>query len=207
MARTDMSARSRNKLARRLASVNGDGRHGLALLVVLACMLLPSLAGDTGRALLRYERAGIAAGEYWRLLSGHGVHLDLRHAALNSLGLVLMWALFARDYRPGQWLVVAIASVAAIDAGLWFLSPEVGWYVGASGWLHGVMAAGTLAHLRRRDLDGWILAVFLIVKLGIEQRGALPFAGDAVVVVQAHLYGAAGGLLAALFLPSRREPL
>ena len=39
------------------------------------------------------------------------------------------------------------------------------------------MTAGTLAHLRRRDLDGWILAAFIIVKLTYEQTsGALPFA-------------------------------
>lgn len=187
--------------------MNGDGRYGLALAAMVACLLLPSIAGDAGRDLLRFERAGIAAGEYWRVLAGHVAHLDLTHAALNALGLVLMWALFARDFSPGRWTVIVLVSMCAIDAGLWFLAPEVEWYVGASGWLHGVMAAGTLAHVRRRDVDGWLLALFLIAKLGIEQRGALPFAGDDPVVVQAHLYGALGGLAAALCLPSRREPL
>ena len=42
------------------------------------------------------------------------------------------------------------------------------------------MTAGTLAHLRRRDLDGWILAAFIIAKLAYEQfAGAMPFAGAA----------------------------
>ena len=77
----------------------------------------------------------------------------------------------------------------------------------ASGALHGVMAAGTLAHLRRRDLDSWILAVILLAKLSYEQiAGSTPFAGDASTVVDAHLYGAIGGLSLALFLSSRREP-
>ena len=72
---------------------------------------------------------------------------------------------------------------------------------------HGVMAAGTLAHLRRRDLDSWILAVILLAKLSYEQiAGSMPFAGDASTVVDAHLYGAIGGLSLALFLSSRREP-
>lgn len=199
--------RVRNAAFRRLTSVNGDGRYGLALLCVAACLLLPSAGGDTVRAFARFERAGIAAGEYWRLLTAHVVHLDLRHAVLNSLGLVLMWALFARDYRPRSWLAIVLASIITIDAGLWFLAPEIQWYVGASGWLHGVMAAGTLAHLRRRDPDGWILAAFLVGKLAIEPWHSLPFAGDVPVVVQAHLYGALGGLAAALCLPSRREPL
>lgn len=202
-----MASRSRNARTRWLASLNGDGCHGVALLAIVVGLLLPSIAGDAGRALLRYDRAGVAAGEFWRLLSGHLVHLDGTHAALNALGLVLMWALFARDFSPGRWVAIVLVSIATIDAGLWFRSPEIEWYVGASGWLHGVMAAGTLAHLRRRDFDGWILAIFLIAKLGIEQRAALPFAGDDPVVVQAHLYGAIGGLATALCLRSRREPL
>ena len=90
---------------------------------------------------------------------------------------------------------------------LWFFDPEIEWYVGASGALHGVMTAGTLAHLRRRDLDGWILAVFIIAKLSYEQfAGSMPFAGAANTVVDAHLYGAVGGFVLALCLRSRREP-
>lgn len=207
MAPPRMPDRARFSASRWLASVNGDGRCGPALLAVLSCLVLSSATGDTGREWLQYERSGIEAGEYWRLLTGHWVHLGWRHGVLNALGLTLMWALFARDYGPGRWLAIVLASIAAIDAGLWFLSPAVGWYVGASGWLHGVLAAGALAHLRRRSLDGWFLALFLVAKLGCERWGALPFMGDAPVIVQAHLYGAVGGLLAALCLPSRRDPL
>jgi rhomboid family GlyGly-CTERM serine protease len=159
--------------------------------------------------LLRYDRAGLAAGQWWRLVTGHIVHLDLEHAGLNSLGLVLMWALFARDYKPRQWLPIMLATIGAIDAGLWLRDSTVAWYVGSSGALHGMMTAGTLAHLRRRDLDGWILAAFIVVKLFFEQRaGALPFSGSGHgVVVDAHLYGALGGVIAAAFLKPRSEPL
>jgi hypothetical protein len=71
------------------------------------------------------------------------------------------------------------------------------------------MAAGTLAHLRRRDLDGWILAAFILLKLSYEQRtGALPFADSgAGVVVDAHLYGALAGFATATFLKPRPEPV
>jgi rhomboid family GlyGly-CTERM serine protease len=192
-----------------LTSLNCDGPYGLGLLITCAVLLLPELGGDSGRALLRYDRAGLAAGQWWRLLTAHLVHLDLEHAALNSLGLVLMWALFARDYRPRQWILITLTAMAAIDAGLWLRDSTVAWYVGSSGALHGAMAAGTLAHLRRRDLDGWILAAFIIVKLSYEQMtGALPFSDSgAGVVVDAHLYGALGGGLAATFLRPRLEPL
>ena len=194
---------------RLLASLNCDGNRGIALLATCALLLLPELAGDAGRGALRYERTGLAAGQWWRLLTAHIVHLDLEHAALNSLGLVLMWALFARDYRPRQWLAIVLGAIAAIDAGLWLRDSTVAWYVGSSGALHGVMAAGTLAHLRRRDLDGWLLAVFIVVKLAYEQSvGALPFTDSHVgVVVDAHLYGTLGGVSVAACLRPRMEPL
>jgi rhomboid family GlyGly-CTERM serine protease len=196
-------------IRRVLTSLNCDGKYGVGLLLACALLLLPELGGDVGRVLLRYDRAGLAAGQWWRLLTGHIVHLDLEHAGLNSLGLVLMWALFARDYNPRQWILILLATLGAIDAGLWLRDSTVAWYVGSSGALHGVMAAGTLAHLRRHDLDGWILAGFIVIKLIFEQRaGALPFADSgAGVVVDAHLYGALGGALIAAFLKPRAEPL
>jgi len=176
-------------------------RDIMMLAAACASLALPELAGETGRLTLRYDRAGLAAGQWWRLLTAHFVHLNLAHALLNILGLVLLWALFARDYSPGRWALIVLASMAAIDAGLWLGSPDLAWYVGASGVLHGVMAAGTWAHLRRSEFDGWILALFLIGKLAYEQfMGAMPFsAGLGSVVVDAHLYGALGGLAAALY--------
>jgi rhomboid family GlyGly-CTERM serine protease len=181
----------------------------MALLAMCGLLLLPVLAGDAGREAMRYDRTALAGGQWWRLLTAHIVHLDLDHAALNSLGLVLMWALFARDYRPPQWLAIVLGSIAAIDAGLWLRDSTVAWYVGSSGALHGIMAAGTLAHLRRRDLDGWILAVFIVVKLAYEQSsGALPFTDShAGVVVDAHLFGTLGGAGIAACLRPRTEPL
>ena len=191
-----------------LKSLNCDGVLGFGLLVACAVLFLPELAGEAGRELLRYDRAGLAHGQWWRLLTAHVVHLDLEHAALNSLGLVLMWALFARDYKPGQWILIVLSAITAIDAGLWLRDSTVAWYVGSSGVLHGVMAAGTLAHLRRRDLDGWGLAAFIVVKLAFEQySGALPFSDSgAGVIVDAHLYGTVGGLAAAAGLKPRPLP-
>lgn len=195
MASTQPVKGFRRGARRLLSSLNCDGKWGFALLALCGLLLLPVAAGEAGRETLRYDRAALAAGQWWRLLSAHITHLDFDHAVLNSLGLVLMWALFARDYRPRQWLAIVLGAIAAIDAGLWLRDSTIAWYVGSSGALHGVMAAGTLAHLRRRDLDGWILAVFIVVKLAYEQSaGALPFSeSPSGVVVDAHLFGTLGG--------------
>jgi rhomboid family GlyGly-CTERM serine protease len=194
-------------LAGVLKSLNGDRAYGVALLAAVASFLLPEIHGAAARDAMSYQREALAAGQWWRLLTAHFVHLDLEHAVLNSMGLVLMWALFARDYPPLRWLAIYLGAALTVSAGLWFFDPRLDWYVGASGALHGVMTAGTLAHLRRGDLDGWILAVFIVAKLGYEQfAGALPFAGSPDTVVNAHLYGAIGGVVLALLLGRPRQP-
>ncbi|MGC4111381.1 MAG: rhombosortase [Nocardioides sp.] len=189
-----------------LKSLNADGAYGWALLGVCALFALLEAGGDPVRDALSYDRAWLWS-QPWRLLTAHFVHLDANHAALNGMGVVLMWALFARDYSPLRWLAIYLFSALCISVGLWLRDPGVTNYVGASGALHGVMTAGTLAHLRRRDLDGWILAVFIVVKLGWEQfAGALPFSSSGNTIVDAHLYGAVGGFGLALFLRSRPTP-
>lgn len=190
-----------------LQSLNCDRAYGLALLGICVLLALLEAGGDPVRQALSYDRAALAGGEGWRALTAHFVHLDAAHATLNGMGVVLMWALFARDYSPLRWLAIYLFSSSCISLGLWLWNPEVGNYVGASGALHGVMTAGTLAHLRRRDLDGWILAGFIVVKLAYEQiAGALPFSSSGNTIVDAHLYGAVGGLALALFLRSRPLP-
>jgi len=195
-------------LAELLKSLNCDRAYGASLLAVFALLaLLELVGGDPLRYALEYDRAALAQGEWWRALTAHFVHIDAEHTALNALGLVLMWALFARDYAPLRWLAIYLAASLAISAGLWFLDPQVPWYRGASGALHGVMAAGTLAHIRRRDLDAWILAVFIVAKLSWEQyAGAMPFQDAGTTIVDAHLYGALGGLGVALLLRSTPAP-
>jgi rhomboid family GlyGly-CTERM serine protease len=182
-----------------LLSLNCDGRHGIALAALWLVLLLPVSGGVGLRDALRYQRDAVLGGELWRLVTAHLVHLDFAHALLNAVAATLLWALFARDLRPWQWCAVALAAAAAIDAGLLLWQPQLQWYVGASGVLHGAMAAGTLAQLRRRDPVSLVLALFLIAKLSYEQFvGALPFEAQGSVVVSAHLYGALGGLLMTL---------
>src|SRR5690349_9713127 len=83
-----------------LKSLNCDRAYGWALLGTCLALAIPELGGDLVRNALSYDRAALAEGQLWRLLTAHFVHLDAQHALLNGLGLVLMWALFARDYTP-----------------------------------------------------------------------------------------------------------
>ena len=198
----------RERLHRLTKSLNCDGWRGPLLLSVCAILLLIQAGGAAAESALRYDRDGLHAGQWWRLLTGHVIHLGYEHAVLDIAGLVLMWALFARDYSPPQWLLIIGLSVIGVDAGLWLLSSTTQWYVGSSGVLHGVLAAGACAHLRRREPDGWILVLFLVGKLVYEQaQGALPLTAGGAVIVDAHLYGAVGGALAALLLRPFTKPV
>lgn len=181
------------------------------ILVLGALILLP--AGDAGREWLRFDRSGIAAGELWRLLTGHLVHLGVSHTVLNLAGLVLVWFLVGRAYTWKQWLWIMAGSIAAIDLGLWFGAPSLEWYVGLSGLLHGMLAAGIVAGLAARSGEAAILALVVAGKLAWEQlAGPLPGSegtSGGAVIVDAHLYGVIGGTLvaAALIRAGRRAPI
>jgi rhomboid family GlyGly-CTERM serine protease len=179
-----------NRLAQIAVALQLDRGRWFWLLLLLLILDLVLGLGDSVGELLRYDRGAIAAGGWWRLLTAHAVHLDIHHLLLNELGLVLMWALFAQDYDPIEWCVIVLSGALGISSGLWWLSPHVAWYVGASGVLHTIMAAGCAKHLAERAWDRWILLVCLCAKLAYEQLGGHE---PPMVVVDAHLYGAAAG--------------
>jgi len=181
-----------DELRRIVATLQWDRGRWLWLLLILLVFDLLLAFGDSCTLLLRFDRAGIAAGGWWRLLTAHIVHLDVHHLILNELGLVLVWSLFAQDFDAVDWCAIVLAGALSISCGLWWLSPKVTWYVGASGVLHTVMAAGTAKHLAERAWDRWFLFLGLCGKLIWEQSGAPT---QPLVVVDAHLYGAISGFV------------
>jgi len=176
---------------------------GLWLLPIAAVSvaLILALFADTGRTWLSFDRPAITAGEFWRLLSGHFVHLGVSHLILNAAGLLLIWTLIGTSFSRGQWLIVSLFIIFGIDLGFWFREPDLHWYVGLSGLLHGLLAAGVIGELKSGRIDIWILGAALIGKLGYEQLvGPLPGSEQSsggTVIVAAHAYGAIAGAIAA----------
>ena len=165
---------------------------------ILVVALLIALGGDAGRELLRYDRTAIAGGELWRLFSGHLAHLGWSHFAMNAVGMLLIVYLVGERFSLLGWLLVSALVVLGIDLGFWVLEPQLVWYVGLSGLLHGYLAAGVAAGLPELQTEDWLIAGFLLVKLGYEQIiGPIPGSTDTAggsVVVAAHLYGAIAGV-------------
>lgn len=198
--RTDSNAQSWFR------SANCDARYGATLLLALGLILALNGLAVPGREALAFQRQGLLHHQWWRLFSGHLVHLSWRHALLNCGGLIVLWALFARDYTALRWLWILTLAALSIDGALWFLA--VDWYLGASGVLHGVWAAGALATWRRGDGIGALLLVLLIIKLIYEQySGSSVFDGELTIVPAAHLFGALGGLLGSLVPPAAAKSL
>jgi len=172
--------------------------------------LIIALGGDHWNTWLRFDREAILAGEYWRLFTAHLCHLGWQHWIMNIAGLLLIWALFGRLLNLGAWLLVLTTSALAVSGGLLWIDPQIRWYVGLSGVLHGLFIAGVITSISRGERSEYLLLAFVIGKLAWEQRfGALPgsesFAGGSVVV-DAHLYGAIAGLLTvAIILPRQRR--
>jgi len=178
--------------------------------VYIGISVLIMMMGELGKEALRYDRVWIGQGEAWRFISGHFAHLGWSHLALNSAGLLLVWFLIGGAYTLRSWVLIVGVTLATMDICFWFLNPELYWYVGMSGLLHGLLAAGIVARLSNIDAETAILLLLLIAKITWEQfSGPVPGSestSGGAVVVDAHLYGALGGILGALLARIRVEP-
>jgi rhomboid family GlyGly-CTERM serine protease len=169
--------------------------------VIAGLAAVTGLGGEPLRLALRYARDGLAAGEIWRLITGHLVHLGPSHMIMNVAALgVLAWV-FARFLSATDWWAGCLTAALAIDTGLYFISTEVAWYVGLSGVLHGIWALACVrAWQRSRSRPEAIgFTALIAIKLIYEAwQGPVPLthaiaAGPVIAV--AHLYGAAGGTI------------
>ena len=138
-------------------------------------MLAVALEAAGLRDALAWDRAALADQQLWRLATGHFVHLGWSHLALNLAGLTLLTWIVGRSFDALGWVVVALASILAMDIGFWFLYPTLDWYVGLSGLLYGLLAAGLVVGISRREIESLILGPLILARLVWEQvQGPLP---------------------------------
>jgi rhomboid family GlyGly-CTERM serine protease len=155
---------------------------------------------DTWQLALQYQHDVILNGELWRLFTGHLTHLNGAHLLMNLTGLWLIWLLFY-PHENARTLCLYRLPVLLIGTSLalLLLSPEVAWYRGLSGVLHGLLALALLHHCRAQPLTGCLLLALFAIKIAWEQTGG-PVAGSEAwiagrVIVDSHLYGTIWGSL------------
>ena len=139
-----------------------------------------------------WDRAAIDAGQWWRLLTAHLVHLDVRHLLLNIFGLLLIVEILCQTMTALEFISLLFTCALGVGGLLWYLQPSLQWYAGLSGVLYGLWAAGAaLTWLSGRQGLAICAGIALVVKLILFNHSVLSMP----VVSVAHVYGAASGLL------------
>ena len=171
--------------------------HILWLFLFIICFTLQSLdlVGS-----FQFDRHQIEKGNYMSFLTGHLVHLNWSHWGLNMAGLAIVAIFFSLYGSLLDWLFVLVFSAVCVSFSLYWWHPEVIWYVGLSGVLHGLFVYGAIRETRFYPFSGYVLLLLLAGKLFWEyMNGALPGSEEMTggrVIVEAHLYGAIAGLAA-----------
>ena len=174
----------------------GEGSRPVVtvLTIVIAaasCVAGFSQAPDASFGLLVWERDAIAAGQWWRLLTAHLIHLNERHLMMNLLGLWLLTELLCERFSVAQFLSLVIVSALGVGV-LLSLQPQLRWYAGFSGVLGGVWSGSAgLNWIREKNLCDLFALLALVIKLACSK----PVIAGFPVVAVAHLYGALSGLL------------
>ena len=164
-------------------------------LLATGLWLLP----DFLQAQLDYFRPAIEQGQWWRLVSGHLLHTNGWHLAMNLAALWLLAALHGHYFRPLCHLVMVLLLAISCSLLLYATQPELKRYVGLSGLLHGLFLWGVVADIRYRQKGAYLLLAGLIIKIGWEQwHGPDPAVEQLInarVATEAHLTGTVAAIL------------
>lgn len=160
--------------------------------LALSMLVLEVLGGPVRRA-LEFDRDAIIAGQGWRLISGHFVHLGFYHLVLNLIGLAALVLLSERRVSVHEWCRRLLVLSLATSAALLLFVPTLTTYVGLSGVMHGLFVLTLAPQAVRGDRLAQLALLYLFAKLLWEWHAGAPIAVERAVgghvVTQAHLFG------------------
>ena len=173
-------------------------------------LLLLAAGGDPLRDSLRYDRVAIGAGEWWRLATGHFVHLGTGHLLLDTTGLALLLLFFRDVFSPRDWTVAVVTGAVVTGLALYLCTPDLGRYVGISGVLHTLLFAGLLLSFRYNPVINGIVLAAMTHRIWTEQQAGfdvnhMQSVIGGAVAVDAHFYGALAALPVVLVLWRRSQ--
>ena len=174
----------------------------LALSLVAAIMHLAPGAAEW----LQYERAAIANGQVWRILSCHWTHYSLSHLGWVCAAFLALGMLCEKSGRS-RFLVCVVVSALIIPVAVWSFAPEITELRGLSGIasaLFALLAVQTFKHSLwngQKALCALVAVAFVafLVKIGLEATGSALLVDQAtagmVPVPLCHLVGAVVGVV------------
>jgi rhomboid family GlyGly-CTERM serine protease len=175
-----------------------------APLFILALSVVLFILEPFSSELLAYDRLRLASGEFWRFISGNFLHTNFNHLILNGFSLVLLWALHGQYYRTWAYLTIFMICSLGTTLGIYVFAPNMLWYVGLSGALHGLFVIGAYHDILKGYKTGWLLLVGVGLKITHEQwAGASQDVAELIgasVAIDAHLFGAFTGMLLVSYL-------
>jgi rhomboid family GlyGly-CTERM serine protease len=166
------------------------------LLLVSIAIIVYCLAGAAPEAWV-YDRASVASGEWWRLLSGHWVHSDFEHGLWDITALAILGMLFEAELGSDFFGTLA---AGMIGVSLWLNSGDtwLDYYCGLSGILNALLAAGLMRLWREHAHPAIVLTAGLyLIKICAELLGGRMLLTDLAWqgVPQAHVAGLLSGML------------
>ncbi|UTW46521.1 rhombosortase [bacterium SCSIO 12696] len=167
-------------------------------LICCALFVAAQLIAPSYQQMLSLNRVSVGNGEWWRLISGHFIHINWTHLAFNGAVVILFQGLYRGFFSWKHWLILVPLLCVGVSAGILWLTP-LKWYMGFSGVLTGLLVAAAILQWRQMPLINGVILVAIGIKVFMEQ-----LAGKEVIVstishvptaVDAHLYGALSGLV------------
>lgn len=148
---------------------------------------------------LQYDREYILSGELWRMVTCHFTHTNWHHLLLNLTGALLIYTLFGSLCSFSLWSLSLAGCITTISTGIFLFHPEVEWYRGLSGVLHGLLTVGLLGGIKKGITIYFIGLLAMVGKLISEVTFGSPLETElaigASVISEAHIYGAVAGSL------------
>ena len=93
---------------------------------------------------LEFSRNAIEQGEWWRLITGNLMHSNHWHLLLNLGGLLLATLLVGHLFSWQHFLALFISNGLMVGVLIYYFNPDITYYVGLSGYSHGLFIYGAL---------------------------------------------------------------
>ena len=172
-------------------------KYSLAPLLIIILSIILTLAEPMSSDLLAYDRSQLSGFQWWRLITGHFLHTNIAHLLLNTAGLTLLWALHGQYYHISRYLLIFMLLCLGTSGGLYVFAPQMQWYVGLSGVLHGLFVIGAYFDIQNKFKTGWLMLMGIWLKVIHEQIfGASEDVAQLIaanVAIDAHLFGTMTG--------------
>jgi membrane associated rhomboid family serine protease len=132
--------------------------------------------------------AGVANGEWWRLITSAFLHYGPFHLAINMVSLYFAGSILEQVIGRWRYLLLYLVSGLAGAAGALYWTPN-GLTVGASGAIFGILGALLVLERRGSIATGGQVAGLIVLNL------VITFAYHSSISVGGHVGGLIGGLV------------